>query len=86
MDATTEQVLTESCRLPDIEVLMVGHHGSRYSTGQKLLQTVTPEVGVISTGENGYGHPNAETLYRLQDHGVAVYRTDLQGHIHITLN
>jgi len=41
---------------------------------------------VISTGENGYGHPNAETLYRLQDHGVAVYRTDLQGHIHITLN
>ncbi len=86
MDASTERVLTKAVRLPDIEVLLVGHHGSKYSTGNELLDAVTPEIGVISTGENGYGHPNAETLYRLQDHGVAVYRTDLQGHIHITLN
>ncbi len=86
MDAVTELELTDRFSLPDIEVLMVGHHGSRYSTSSRLLEAVTPEVGVISTGPNGYGHPNDETLFRLDDHSVAVYRTDLQGNVHITLN
>ena len=66
--------------------LLVGHHGSRYSTSEELLETVTPEVGVVSVGSNSYGHPTRDALLRLTDAGVTVYRTDLQGNIYITVN
>ena len=67
-------------------MLLVGHHGSRYSTSGELLSAVTPEVGVVSVGNNSYGHPARDALLRLTDAGVSVYRTDLQGNIHITVN
>ncbi len=86
MDSKTERVLVSTYALPDVEVLLVGHHGSRYSTSKELLETVTPEVGVVSVGSNSYGHPTDEALMRLTDEGIAVYRTDLQGNIHITVN
>lgn len=86
MDSDTEEVLLAAYDLPDIELLLVGHHGSRYSTSNKFLRAVTPEIGVISVGSNSYGHPTDAALHRLDDGGVAVYRTDLQGNIHITVN
>ena len=86
MDSDTEEVLLSTYDLPDIELLLVGHHGSRYSTSAEFLRAVTPEVGVISVGSNSYGHPTDAALHRLDDGGVAVYRTDLQGNIHITVN
>ena len=87
MDANSEYMLIATHSLPDIEVLMVGHHGSRYSTGGDLLAEVKPETAVISCARNNsYGHPHEETLYRITDAGAAVYRTDLQGNIHITVN
>ena len=87
MDADSEYRLIATNTLPDVEVLMVGHHGSRYSTGGDLLSEVTPETALISCGENNsYDHPHNETLYRLENAGAAVYRTDLQGNIHITVN
>ena len=86
MDARTEESLLDAHRLPDIEVLMVGHHGSRYSTGETLLRSVRPEVGVVSCGVNSYGHPHPDALARLSAAGTTVYRTDEQGNIHITVN
>ena len=87
MDANSEYLLIATHELPDIEVLMVGHHGSRYSSGGDLLAEVKPETAVISCARNNtYGHPHEETLYRLTDAGAAVYRTDLQGNIHITVD
>ena len=86
MDAKTETKLVGTYDLPDIEVLLVGHHGSKYSTGTTLLESVTPEVGVISVGDNSYGHPTEEALLRLTDAGMSVYRTDLQGNILITVD
>ena len=86
MDAKTETKLVETYDLPDIEVLLVGHHGSKYSTGTTLLESVTPEVGVISVGDNSYGHPTEEALLRLTDAGMTVYRTDMQGNILITVD
>lgn len=47
---------------------------------------MTPEVGVISVGDNRYGHPTEEALLRLTDAGMSVYRTDIQGNILITVN
>lgn len=87
MDANSEYLLIATHQLPDVEVLMAGHHGSRYSSGGDLLAEVKPETAVISCAwNNSYGHPHDETLYRLTDAGAAVYRTDLQGTIHITVN
>lgn len=86
MDGETEQALISVYDFPDIEVLMVGHHGSKYSTSKQLLEAVTPEVGVISVGDNSYGHPTEDALLRLTDAHLRVYRTDLQGNIDITVD
>ena len=63
-------------------VLKVGHHGSKDSTTYPFLREIMPEYAVISVGEdNTYGHPTEDTLSRLRDADVKVYRTDLQGTI-----
>lgn len=75
-----ERKLLESHELPDIEVLVAGHHGAKSATGMDLLQAVKPEAVVISVGaENNYGHPSRETLDRLTLFGCFIYRTDLMG-------
>lgn len=63
-------------------VLKVGHHGSDTSTSYPFLREIMPEYAVISVGTgNSYGHPTADTLSRLRDANVKVYRTDMQGDI-----
>lgn len=65
-----------------IDVLKAGHHGSRYSTGDTLLDAITPREAIISVGaKNTYGHPASEVLERLKKHGVSVLRTDQSGTI-----
>ena len=64
------------------DVLKVGHHGSSYSTSYLFLRKIMSKYGVISVGKhNPYGHPSEQTISRLNDADVAVYRTDLQGDI-----
>lgn len=59
------------------DVLKVGHHGSRTSTTQNFLDKINPKYAVISCGKgNKYGHPMQETLNKLKDKGIKVYRTD----------
>ena len=63
-------------------VLKVGHHGASTSTSYPFLREIMPEYAVISVGsKNRYGHPTEETLSRLRDADVTVYRTDLNGDI-----
>lgn len=77
-----ERELMRYIDLPDLEVLIVGHHGSKYSTSQELLEQTSPEVAIISVGaDNLYGHPTEETIERLTDAGCVIYRTDLHGTI-----
>jgi len=65
-----------------VDVLKVSHHGSDTSTTYPFLRAVMPEIAVISSGvDNQYGHPHDNTLSRLRDADVKVYRTDLQGDI-----
>lgn len=64
------------------DVYQVGHHGSRYSSSQDLMDAVSPTYAVISCGEdNSYGHPSAEVLNRFRAMGIRVFRTDEQGSI-----
>jgi competence protein ComEC len=66
------------------DILKVGHHGSKYSTGGAFLQSVSPRIATISVGaRNRYGHPTEETMNRLRENGVQLFRTDTQGTIRI---
>ena len=63
-------------------VLKVGHHGSDTSTSYAFLREIMPEYAVIQVGKgNSYGHPTEDTLSKLRDADVKVYRNDLQGTI-----
>ena len=85
MDQVVEGRLVKYGQLPDVDVLLAGHHGSKYAASELLLETVTPETVVISCGYNTYGHPAPETLLRLSTAGCDIYRTDLQGNVTITV-
>lgn len=69
-----------------ITVLKVAHHGSGNSTSTKLLAEISPQIAVISCGENNpYGHPHEETLERLEEAGAKVLRTDELGAVRIVV-
>ena len=86
MNSAVEHRLVKYGDLPDIELLVVGHHGSKYSTSEELLLATRPELAVISTGYNTYGHPAPETLERLAAAGCGIYRTDWSGTVTVTAN
>lgn len=67
------------------DVLKVGHHGSRYSSGTAFLKSIDPKYAVIEVGAgNVYGHPAPATVARLEENGSKVYRTDRDGNIVMT--
>jgi len=80
-NAFVESLLLKYGALPDIEVLASGHHGSKNSTSERLLDAVKPETCLISVGYNTYGHPADETLSRLAARGIDIYRTDRMGNL-----
>ena len=81
-NAAQERKLLATGAIPDLEILVVGHHGSKSSSSAELLYTAKPELAFISVGkDNSYGHPAGEVLYRLELYGCQVYRTDRMGDI-----
>ncbi len=86
MNMAAERQLISEHLLPDIEALVVGHHGSQSSTSEELLEAVTPETGIISVGDNSYGHPAEDALRRLVLADVDICRTDQQGTVHLSVN
>ncbi len=83
-DGFGERMLLRNARIPEVDVLVAGHHGSKNATCDELLTAVHPEIVCISVGQNNfYGHPAPELLQRLSNYGCSIYRTDLQGDITI---
>ena len=83
-DGFGERMLLRNADIPDVDVLVAGHHGSGNATCEELLAAVRPEIVCISAGEdNSFGHPAPELLARLETFGCTVYRTDLHGTITI---
>ncbi len=77
-----EQALLKSGLIIKSTLLKVGHHGSKSSTSQGFIDSVAPEISVISVGrKNKYGHPHEEIINRLLSHGVKILRTDEKGTI-----
>ena len=82
--ASVEEALVAAGRIPPLDLLKAGHHGSRTSTSWKLVESTQPELSVVSAGtRNRYGHPHRVVLDRLERAGSAVARTDLQGVVRI---
>ncbi len=69
-------------RVGSVDLLKVGHHGSRSATGDAWLGELRPALAVISAGRhNGYGHPHAEVVHRLTRSGARIWRTDQDGQL-----
>ena len=76
----TEKEILSKYNLPDIDVLKVGHHGSKTSSSKEFIDKINPEHSIISVGKNNrYGHPNKEVLENLNN--SKTYRTDEEGSI-----
>ncbi|MGC9603306.1 MAG: MBL fold metallo-hydrolase [Minisyncoccia bacterium] len=76
--AKTETSILNSYAGP-IDILKVGHHGSKFSSSANFLNILRPKVAVIEVGKNSYGHPTPEVLNRLADIGAQIFRTDQDG-------
>ena len=78
--STTEKEILSKYNLPDIDVLKVGHHGSKTSSSKEFVDVIKPKYSIISVGKNNrYGHPNKEALNNLEN--SKIYRTDEDGSI-----
>lgn len=79
-----DQMLKEG-RVGDIDLLKVGHHGSKVSLTEEDVAKISPEVALISVGANNrYGHPTEEVLACLASVGCEVFRTDERGTITVS--
>lgn len=83
-DAEKEQlgIMLREGRLGDIDILKVGHHGSRNALSDNLVASLRPEIGLVSSGVgNRYGHPTEETLDLLEEGNCQIFRTDQEGDV-----
>ena len=75
-----EKDILEEYNLSDIDVLKVGHHGSKTSSSKDFINEISPKYSIISVGKNNrYGHPNKEVINNLSN--SKMYRTDQDGSI-----
>ena len=75
-----EEDLIEKYNLQDIDVLKVGHHGSKTSSSKEFIDDINPKYSINSVGKNNrYGHPNKEVLNILDS--SKIYRTEQDGSI-----
>lgn len=82
MSTLGEKLLLIEKQIPELDVLVAGHHGSKHSTGEMLIRQTMPEKVFISVGkDNPYGHPAKEVLELLEQYGCEIHRTDLEGSI-----
>jgi competence protein ComEC len=81
----TELTLLKEGLVPDVDVLVVGHHGSQTASGAIFLKAAQAETAVISVGYNNYGLPDEEILERLDEYCQQVLRTDEQGTVTVDM-
>ncbi len=81
------QNLEDSGSLGSVDVLKVGHHGSKASLSDELCEALNPAIALISVGENNsYGHPADETIDHLQKVNTEIFRSDEQGDVKLTFS
>ena len=74
---SSEKDLIEEYNLPNMDILKIGHHGSRHSTSKEFIDKVKPKFSLISAGKNNrYGHPHKEVIDNLKKHTILNTKTD----------
>ena len=82
LDRQGERDIIEQYPSLKVDVLKLGHHGSKTASDPKVLKQVSPKLGIISAGrDNRYGHPNEETLQTLKKQGIPYFNTQTDGMI-----
>jgi competence protein ComEC len=75
-----EQELLASGQDLDSQILKVAHHGSNSSSSAEFLARVNPRLAILTGGSSDFGSlPSPETLERLREQGIRVFRTDVDG-------
>ncbi len=80
-ESSEEKKLLAAHSLPDGELFVAGHHGSKHSSSEALISAFRAESALVSAGYNSYGHPSQEALDRFARAGMQIYRTDIEGDI-----
>ena len=81
-EAERDMMMLDSLPVPEVEILKVGHHGSRTASSEDFLSITSPEIAIYMAGEgNTYGHPHEETITALESIGATIYGTDVNGTI-----
>lgn len=83
--SSEEQRFLMTHTLPDTELFVAGHHGSKYSSCEELLTALNAEYVVVSCGYNTYGHPTKEALERFAAADMEIFRTDQSGNITVSI-
>ncbi|MDZ7706009.1 MAG: ComEC/Rec2 family competence protein [Trueperaceae bacterium] len=83
-DLSTE--IEKSLAFPNLDIVMAGHHGSRYSSSPELIAATTPAYAIFSYGRNNYGHPNREVVARFEAAGATIYETFRHGAVRLPLD
>ena len=82
-EATEERMLdwrqTMTMLKRQADFIKIGHHGSKFASTWDFISALSLRAAIISVGENSYGHPTAETLARLEENNMDIYRTDYSG-------
>ena len=86
-EAESNMMMLDSLPVPEVEILKVGHHGSRTASSKDFLSITSPEVAIYMDGEgNTYGHPHEETIVALSNIGAMICGTDVHGTIVVLTN
>ena len=77
-----EEKIERELNVSDVDLLKVGHHGSRSSSSSSFIDKINPKYAVILVGANNkYGHPHKETMDTLASKNIEIHRSDECGHI-----
>ena len=83
----SEEYILNNYNIKSIDILKLGHHGSRTSTSEDLLEKTKPKLALISCGRNNrFGHPHLETIEKLNKYNINYLRTDKLGTVTINLD
>ena len=86
-EAVEKQMLQKDYEKLDVDILKVGHHGSRTSSSPEFIKAVSPEVSIIQLAkDNRYNHPHSETIEALENAKSQILRTDEYGNITVVVN
>ncbi len=82
----SEKFLIDTYNLPKMDILKVGHHGSKYSTSKEFLEYLSPSYAIVSVGLNNfYNHPHEEVINLLKINNVSYYLTSFHGSVKFIL-